>query len=342
MNARESMLAKGESCLESGTHCAYNQTKGCFLSLNVIAGEFSGSSTAEWLRKLTPESGLGLWMVPFKGIPDTDEGFAIDLIYIDEECRAIDVVKSFPVSRVNPARPPAVSVLALPKNAIASTETQPGDELMVCASEEMTWFLEQHSSGSFEGPRGFQGPIFSREEIPGSADFGQWQVENPAAVQYSGPDNAQEFIEPEAESIKPHRNWLERWLFPDPPDGDQDQRGLERECVPGLAAHFWTGGAPQVHSIRDISANGLYMVTDERWYLGTRVRITLTKTDEKNERAPRSITVEAEVVRWGNDGVGLSFILQDSRNIRRGELLPLDSADKDKLKKFLKLLNRKD
>jgi hypothetical protein len=52
--------------------------------------------------------------------------------------------------------------------------------------------------------------------------------------------------------------------------------------------------------------------------------------------------VEAEVVRWGNDGVGLSFILQDSRNIRRGELLPLDSADKDKLKKFLKLLNRKD
>jgi hypothetical protein len=97
-----------------------------------------------------------------------------------------------------------------------------------------------------------------------------------------------------------------------------------------------------VHSIRDISANGLYMVTDERWYLGTRVRITLTKTDDKNERAPRSITVEAEVVRWGNDGVGLSFILQDSRNIRRGEPLPLDSADKDKLKKFLKLLNRKD
>jgi hypothetical protein len=130
-------------------------------------------------------------------------------------------------------------------------------------------------------------------------------------------------------------------LFPDPPNGDQDQRGLERECVPGLAAHFWTGGAPQVHSIRDISANGLYMVTDERWYLGTRVRITLTKTDDKNERAPRSITVEAEVVRWGNDGVGLSFILQDSRNIRRGESLPLDSADKDKLKKFLKLLNRK-
>src|ERR1700689_2203516 len=94
-----------EGCLEKGTHCAYNQSKGCFLSLNVIAGEFSGSSTGEWLRKLTPESGLGLWMVPFKGIPDTDEGFAIDLIYIDEECRAIDVVKSFPVSRVNPARP---------------------------------------------------------------------------------------------------------------------------------------------------------------------------------------------------------------------------------------------
>jgi hypothetical protein len=330
-----------EGCLEKGTHCAYNQSKGCFLSLNVIAGEFSGSSTGEWLRKLTPESGLGLWMVPFKGIPETDEGFVIDLIYIDEECRVIDLVESFPVLRVNPARPPAVSVLALPKNAIASTETQPGDELMVCAAEEMTWFLEQNSSGSVAGPRGFQGPIFSKEEIPGSAGSGQWQVENPGAVRYSAMDDAQESIQSEMESIKPQRNWLERWLFPDPPDGDLDQRGLPRECVPGLAAHFWTGGAPQVHSIRDISPNGLYMVTDERWYLGTRVRITLTKTDDKNERAPSSITVEAEVIRWGNDGVGLSFILHDPRNIRRGEPLPGDGADKDKLKKFLKLLNRK-
>jgi hypothetical protein len=307
----------------------------------VVAGDFSSLSTGEWLKKLTPESGLGLWMVPFKGIPDTDPGFVIDLIYIDEECRVIDVVKSFPVFRVNPARPPAVSVLALPKNAIASTETQPGDELMVCASEEMTWFLEQHPGASFDGPRGFQGPVFSMEEIPGSADSGQWQVENPGAVRYSATDETKESTQSKMESIKPQRNWLERLLFPAPPSGDQDQRDLARECVPGLSAHFWTGGAPQMHGIRDISANGLYMVTDERWYLGTRVRITLTKTDDKNENAPRSITVEAEVIRWGNDGVGLSFILHDSRNVRRGEPLSIDGADKDELKKFLKLLKRK-
>lgn len=323
--------------MESGTHCAYNQSKGCFLSLNVVAGEFSGKGASEWLRKLTPESGLGLWMVPFKGIPDPEKGIEVDLIYIDEECRAIDVVKSFPVARVNSALPPAISVLALPKNAIASTETRRGDELMVCASEEMKWFLEQNYGANAHVPRGFQGPIFSRDEIPGSAGSGPWQAEIPAAARYSATDNAQEPVQ----APKPQRSWLERWLFPSSPEGDQDSRGVPRECLPGLSAHFWTGGAPQVHSIRDISPNGLYMVTDERWYLGTRVRITLTKTDDQDESATRSITVEAEVVRWGNDGVGLSFILHDPRNIRRGELLPSYGADKDKLKKFLKLLNDK-
>jgi hypothetical protein len=327
--------------LESGTHCAYNQSKGCFLSLNVVAGEFSGKGTSEWLRKLTPESGLGLWMVPFKGVPDPEGGLEVDLIYIDEECRAIDVVKSFPASRVNPGLPPAISVLALPRNAITSTETRPGDELMVCASEEMKWFLEQNFGANAAIPRGFQGPIFSRDDIPGSIGSGPWQAEIPAPALYSPTADAQESMQAEVENPKPQRNWLERWLFPEPPGGDLDSRGLPRECVPGLSAHFWTGGAPRVHSIRDISPNGLYMVTDERWYLGTRVRITLTKTDDQDESATRSITVEAEVVRWGNDGVGLSFILHDPRNIRRGELLPSYGADRDKLKKFLKLLNDK-
>jgi hypothetical protein len=60
--------------MESRQHCAYNQTRGCFLGLDVVAGDFSGASLNDWTSVLTPNSGAGLWMVPFRGIAATDVG----------------------------------------------------------------------------------------------------------------------------------------------------------------------------------------------------------------------------------------------------------------------------
>jgi hypothetical protein len=70
------------------------------------------------------------------------------------------------------------------------------------------------------------------------------------------------------------------------------------------------------HAIQDISPTGLYVVTEERWYPGTVVRMTLT--DSKEPTAERSITVNATSMRWGNDGVGLRFVFQDGRELGRG------------------------
>jgi hypothetical protein len=161
-------------------------------------------------------------------------------------------------------------------------------------------------------------------------------MEDPAVEPGSAIEEAQNSSPSETETNKPKRSWFERWLYPDPPS--DDQRVAPRECIPGLAAHFWTGGAPQVHGIRDISTHGLFVVTTERWYLGTRVRITLARTDDTDRRPPRSIAVEAEVIRWGNDGVGLKFILQDTQIARSADPLPFHGADRDQLKQFLKLL----
>jgi len=40
----------------------------------------------------------------------------------------------------------------------------------------------------------------------------------------------------------------------------------------------------------------------------------MTLTDQRQPTAERSITVNAGVVRWGNDGVGLQFVLQDGKS----------------------------
>jgi len=110
---------------------------------------------------------------------------------------------------------------------------------------------------------------------------------------------------------------------------------MSRLAVGGLVAHFFTGGAPHPHEIRDMSLTGLYVVTTERWYPGTLIRMTLTRTDVGQSIADRSITVQSKSVRWGNDGVGLEFVFAPPKS-KRDARSPLDSVDSAELEAFLK------
>ena len=67
-----------------------------------------------------------------------------------------------------------------------------------------------------------------------------------------------------------------------------------------------------VHGIRDASATGLYLLTENRWPLGTLVMMTLQRTDTSDGTFDGSIEVQLKVVRWGSDGVGLQFVLPET------------------------------
>jgi hypothetical protein len=108
-------------------------------------------------------------------------------------------------------------------------------------------------------------------------------------------------------AIGKKKNWLQRLPYPDP----LDPRGSPREPASGFTASFWTGGSPQVHEVREISFNGMYVVTDERWYPGTMVRIIIARPDPQEPHAQRTITVTGKAVRSGDDGVGFEFVLRD-------------------------------
>lgn len=133
--------------------------------------------------------------------------------------------------------------------------------------------------------------------------------------------------EPAQTNVKPAKSWLQRFLSPDPPN----PRKAARESLPGLAAYFFTGGAPAAHAIRDISPTGMYVLTSERWYPGTVIRMTITY--RLDSTAERSITLNTTVVRWGNDGVGLQFVLQNPKDRRQGQP---DGADKAQVDRFIK------
>jgi hypothetical protein len=76
-------------------------------------------------------------------------------------------------------------------------------------------------------------------------------------------------------------------------------------------------------------------VTEERWYPGTLVLMTLQRNDVGEEMQERSISVQSRAVRWGPDGVGLQFVLPDDLDRRRGPEMQLDSASRRDFDRFL-------
>jgi hypothetical protein len=320
--------------MESQKRSAYNQTRGCFLGLNVTAGDFSNSSLDDLMPILASNSDAGLWMVPFRGLPVTGVDVLLDLVYLDSDCRVIDVVEFYPAYRIAPGRPVAASVLALPSRTINSLQTQQGDQLVICAHAEMLWRLERFNPIGAGGaiPKAIRNPVIpgrDREMLPTKgSDLAQAQV-LPSQMRIPLDEaNGKVPVTPEPRSIKPLRNWLDRWFSLDP----ADKRKSPRKPAPGLFAFFWTGGPPLAHSIRDISATGLYVVSDERWYPGTLVRMTLATAESGEQSEINSVTVLARAVRDGNDGVGLEFVRPSGLDERTAQLLrgmtagkPMDS-----------------
>jgi len=329
--------------MESRRHSAFNQTRESFLALDVVAGDYSQASFANWILRLKSGSGAGLWMAPFRGIPDIDVSVPLDLIYLDMDGRVIDLVESFPVCRVSPSTPPAASVLALPMHAIHSSQTKHGDQLIVCAAEDMRRRMSQISVVapriySFDGTAADQ-PLQKEETRSGAGTNPSESNDDAGDVEPTQKQQTQEAmpINRGMRKITLRMSWVMRWLFPDP-SSPVEKRRAPRQPATDLVASFWTGGVPAVHKIRDISLSGLYVITSERWYIGTVIRMTLTKIEGMGRGAGPSICVRAAAARWGNDGVGLQFVLQDRPKKGRGHGETVEGADNGQFEQFLNSL----
>ncbi|MGO9338083.1 MAG: PilZ domain-containing protein [Terracidiphilus sp.] len=354
--------------MESRKLCAYNQTRECFLGLEVDGADLSLAKLKDRIATLALKSGEGLWLLPFRGLPEWGIRVPLDLLYLDRDCRVIDVVESYPVFRANAATTQPVSVLALPTHSIYSSQTQPGDQLVLCVAEEMQQRLERFTGTGTHPvpvPAAAPGPVpvpitaapkraadAVPSPVPSAPKQGAASVVQSAVLLREKPlwsggpgllelENRSEeetppthqthlmgLIQPEMKDVRPPRGWLERWWSPDP-------RKAPRDPAPGLAAYYWTGGPPQAHQVKDISSTGLYVITEERWYPGTLVLMTLQNSEAGEEVKERTICVHSRAVRWGKDGVGLQFVLQDESG--DGSMA---AADRKALDRFLTRLRK--
>lgn len=323
------LLHRTSGFLETREYCAYNRTRECFLALDVADADIQYADLDSLTRTLTFDSGDGLWIVPFRGIPATGTGIPLDLVFLDEECRVIELEESFLTYRHAPSNQRAASVLALARHTIYSSQTQIGDQLVICKAGETWPCLEQLSSSGGPADPAPDAVLLSETQFSIRGAALSEQADNAKAeCSNSGHPNEIGIINPGKRNFKPRKGWLERWLSPDPRKG-------ERMPVAGLEAYYFTGATPVARSVRDISSTGLYLVTEERWYPGTVVLMTLQRTDCGEERHDRSIYVHSKAVRWGADGVGLKFIFPEAQQPSREQNLLVDSVDKKGLDRFL-------
>jgi uncharacterized membrane protein (UPF0127 family) len=132
--------------VEKQKYCVYNQTRECFLSLSVTRADTTFARLKGLIGRLKLRYDEGVWMVPSSGIHSFGVLFPLDLIYLDENNRVIHFVEFFRTFRIAPLRAQAASVLQLPIHTIYSSQTQQGDQLVICPPEEMECRLSEEAA----------------------------------------------------------------------------------------------------------------------------------------------------------------------------------------------------
>ncbi|HEY3626405.1 MAG TPA: PilZ domain-containing protein [Terracidiphilus sp.] len=257
--------------------CVYNQTSECFLSLGVTHGDSTLSRFKGLLEGGAQRYDEGKWVDHPKAIHFFRVFSSRDLVFLDDKHRVIGVLECFPPFRFAPLGPEVASVLALPVDTINSSQTQRGNQLVICVAEELEFRLRRM-------------PDMAADDWVGSPST--------------------------AEMLPPAPKWAQS---PAP-----DRRIGRRKRWPRLVAYDSMGGALEVHGVKDLSANGLYLITNERWPLGSQVTMTLQRTDGLDD-VPRNntFTVQLRVIRWGSDGVGLAFVQSETEE---SQVLAFSSA----------------
>ena len=118
----------------------------------------------------------------------------------------------------------------------------------------------------------------------------------------------------------------------------KDRRIVGRQARPELEGYYWDGGVPQPHDILDISSTGLFLLTDDSWYPGTHVMLTLRKVGAVETDSDRSITVNAKVVRLGQNGIGFKLVMPEEKVAQGLHGMALNGADRKAFHSFLQRL----
>ena len=116
----------------------------------------------------------------------------------------------------------------------------------------------------------------------------------------------------------------------------------ERRPAPGLAVHFGLDSASAPASIKDISADGIYLSTEKRLPTGELTTLIILPAEGRPlDDSEAQVSIQAQVERQGEDGIGLSFVLPPGLDTDLWEVLVRNIAvltDKDQIAHMIRTL----
>jgi uncharacterized membrane protein (UPF0127 family) len=255
--------------------CVYNLTRQSFLSLGVRVADTQWARLRGLLGNVRLRVDDGLWVVPSQGIHTFGLTFPVDVVYLDAYSRVIHLVQHLGPFRIGPLRRHARSVLELPTASVFCSNTQVGDQFVICSPEELGAVLNSQ-------PENRQG---------GRSVMGESLEGDPAD---HGPTRNGSWL---ARITRRFRNL-------------KDRRLANRCAIPGLVSFYFEGGAPEPHAVLNLSTSGAYISTHRLWYPGTVIELTLQMAAKAGEPPESRLAVHlpCRVVRCGAGGVGVRFL----------------------------------
>jgi PilZ domain len=299
----------------------------------VIAPDFVTIDTARdpfnvVARNLADIVACGIWLNPFRGIPQVSRIPDIDIVFIDEHHRVLQCIEQFEREAGSMTQVEADSALILSAGGIKRARIQLGDQLKF--SDAVTGQLWAEQVAGLNGDESTAVADDANEIDAGVKDTPEIESaapRHPAAVPEDWkPDQP----EPEPTALKRMLGWVFGVKKP-----SADRRKGERRAIPGLVAYFWTGGSPKPYDVINISTEGFYLLTGERWTPGTRILVSLQIVNPRSQEVEAMISVQSKVVWHGSDGTGFAF---DSEvgDQNRG----FNVANAEELVQLQKFLNR--
>ena len=121
--------------------------------------------------------------------------------------------------------------------------------------------------------------------------------------------------------------------------GYPDRPRPERRVPSGLVGIYRAGSTQKQGRIKQISTTGFYLLTADRWPIGKVLDLALEREDSQQKKVPFQINVQVRVASYGEDGIGLGFVLPRGMDQNLWEFL-IENADAEVQTEHIFLLFR--
>lgn len=280
-----------------------NPTEGTIVTPDVIKMDTASETFHAVAEKLKDIASGGIWLKPYRGIPKVSWMPELDIVYLDEHLQVLRSIEGYKQSTMSLPEMKASSALVLPSGRLSAARVQFGDQLE----------LRDVATGTKLAL-----------EVTGEGSNASGEVHKPEEHEH-------------AKGLKGLWAQLFRTAKDEPEENPAERRRAERHEIPGTIAYFAMGNLrPCV--VPNISTEGFYVRTEDRWAAGTSLLVGLQITSPGSHGMEAAISVQSRVVREGLDGIG--FVYDDEpahRNPRLGVGNPEQFVQ---LQRFLQRIQR--